>query len=95
MVFNNHDVANLEIGIHTSGCIGNEQRVYAQLIHYAYGECHGSHSISFIEMETSLHGKYIDIAELSKNELSRMSLYRGEWEVGDFFVCKLIGISYF
>ena len=60
MVGDDHNVANLKGGIHTTGSIRDEQRLDAQLIHHTDREGHILHGIAFIKMESALHGKDID-----------------------------------
>ena len=95
MVGDNHQVANLEGGVHAAGSIADEERLDAQFIHHADGEGDGFHVVTLIIVEAALHGEYVYTAEFAEDELARVSLDGRHGEVGYFTVWELLLVSYF
>ena len=75
VVGNYHQITDFKIGIHASGGIRNHQILDTQRFHHTHRKGNLFHVVSFIEMETSLHGKHIHITEFSENEFSAVSFY--------------------
>ena len=73
VVSDNHQVANLELWVHTACSIRNKQCLNPQLIHHADGEGNLFHRVTLIVMETSLHSYDIDTAQFAENQLAAMS----------------------
>ena len=94
VVSDDHQVANLELRTHTSGSIGNEQRLDAQFVHHPNRKGNFFHPISFIEMETSFHGHDVLAAEFAENQLPGMSLYCRDWKVGYVVIREFVAVSY-
>ena len=95
VVGNHHQVANLEARVHTTGSIADEERLDAQLIHDAYGECHLLHVVSLIVVEAALHGHDVYTTELAEDEGSGMSFYGRDGEVWNLTIWYFELISYF
>ena len=55
MIGDDHQVANLELGVHASCCVGNKEGLDAQLVHDAHGEGDLLHGVTLVEVETTLH----------------------------------------
>jgi hypothetical protein len=89
VVGDNHQVAYLIVGVGGAASIRYEECLDAQLVHHADGECYLLHGISLVIVETSLHGHDILAAELTEDELARMSFDSRYREVGDIFIRNL------
>ena len=76
MVGDDHQIANLERGIHTARRVAHEEGLDAQLVHHADGEGDLFHGVAFIKVETPLHGHDILVTKLSEDELPGVTLYR-------------------
>ena len=95
VVGDNHQVANLEGGVHTAGGIRYEERFDAQFVHYTDREGHLLHGVALIIVEAALHGQDVHSAELAEDELSLMSLNGGHREIGYLTIRELQLVSYF
>ena len=95
MVGNDHEVADVEFGIHATGGIADEERLDAQFVHDTYGEGDLFHGISLVVMESALHRHDILAAELSENQFAAVAFYGGDGEVGNILIGELVGVSYF
>ena len=91
VVCDDHNVADLEIGIHAACGIWNKQCVDTQGFHNSDRERHLLHAISFIEMEASLHSHYTFVAEISENQFSAVSLNCWNREIRYVLIVQLIG----
>ena len=95
MVRDDHQVAHMEVGIHTSRGIADEERLDLQRTHDAHRERHLLHGVALIEMETALHGHDVLASEFAKDQFSCMTLYRRDGEMGNILIGKLITVGYF
>ena len=95
MVGDDHQVANLEGGVHATSGIGHEERLDAQFVHHTDGECHLLHGVALVEVETTLHGEDVNATQFSEDELARMTFYGRYGKVGDVRIGKLPLVSYF
>ena len=95
VVGDDHQVANLEFGVHASRGIAHEKGLDAQFVHDAHGECHLFHVVTFVIVETTFHGHDIHAAELAEDEFSGMSFYCRYGEMGNILVGKFIAVSDF
>ena len=95
MVVDDHQVANLEIRVHTARSVAYEEGLDAQLIHYSFREGNLLHAVSLIEMEAAFHCHDILATQLTENQLAGMTFYCGNREVWYLAVWKLVTISYF
>ena len=95
MVGDNHDVADLEFGVHTTCGIRDEQRLDAQFVHHTYWECHVLHRVALIEVETTLHGEDVNTPEFTENQFATMAFHCRYREVGNLRVGILRLVSYF
>ena len=95
VVGDDHEVANLEGGVHATGSIGDEERLDAQFVHDADGERHLLHVVALVVVESALHGHDVDAPEFAEDELAAMSFDGGNGEVGDFAIGELERVSYF
>ena len=95
MVGDNHQVANLEGGIHTTSGIRDKERLNAQLVHHTNGEGDFLHVIALVVVKTALHGHDVYTTELAKDEGTSMSFYGRNGEIGYLTIGKLEFISYF
>ena len=94
MVGDDHQVANLEAGVHAASRIADEEGLDAQLVHHAYGEGDLLHGVALVVVEAALHGHDIHSAELSEDELAAVALDRGHGEVGYVTIGYLLCVSY-
>ena len=76
MIGDDHQVADLERGIHAARRVAHEEGLDAQLVHHADGEGDLFHGVAFIKVETPLHGHDILVTKLSEDELPGVALYR-------------------
>ena len=94
VISDNHQVANLELRVHTACSIRNKQCLNPQLIHHANGERYFLHVIAFIVVEATLHGHDVNATQFTEDKFARMAFYGRYREVGDFFVGKFQLVSY-
>ena len=94
VVGDDHEVANLEGGIHATGSIGDEERLDAQFVHDADGERHLFHGVALVVVEAPLHGHDVYAAQLAEDECAGVSLDGGDGEVGYLGVGNLQFVSY-
>ena len=90
VVGNYHEVTDDEPGVHASGGVRYKKCLDAKLAHHAYGECHLLHRVTLIEMETSLHGHYLLVAQLAENEFAGVAFHGREREIWDVLVLYLV-----
>ena len=95
VVGDDHQVANLETGVHASCGVGYEECLDAQLVHHAHGEGHLLHRVALVVVEAALHGHDVYAAQLAEDELATVPLYGGDGEVGNLGVGELQFVSYF
>ena len=95
VVVDDHQVANLEIRVHSARSVAYEEGLDAQLVHYTFWEGNLLHAVSLVEMEAAFHGHDILATQLAENQLAGMTFYCGNWEVWYLTIWKLVTISYF
>lgn len=95
VVGDNHQVANLEARVHTARSIRHEERLDAQFVHHANGECHLLHRVALVEVEASLHGHDVNAAQLTENQFAAMAFHGRYREVGYVAVWYFYCVSYF
>ena len=95
VVVDNHQVADLELRVHTSRCIAYEESLDAQFEHHALWEGYFLHIISLIEVESAFHRHDVLAAQLSEDELACMSFYGRYREVRNLTIWEFVTISYF
>ena len=95
VIGNYHQIANLEAGVHTTCSIGNEERLDAEFVHDTNREGDFLHGVTFIKVETPLHGHDIYSTEFAKDESAGMAFDRGNGEVWNILIGKFVSISYF
>ncbi len=95
VVGDDHEVANLECGVHAACSVGDEERLDAQFVHDTNGERHLLHVVSLVVVESALHGHDVDAPEFAEDELAAMSFDGRYGEVGDFAIGELERVSYF
>ena len=95
MIGDNHDVADLEFGVHTTCGIRDEQRLDAEFVHHSDRECHILHRVALIEVETTLHGEDVNTPEFTENQFATMTFHCRYGEVGNLRVGILRLVSYF
>ena len=89
VVFDYHDVADVEVGVHASGGIADDEVFDAEFIHDAYGEGDLFHAVSFVVVESPLHSHDVFAAEFAEEQFAGMSFYGGYGHVG------YVGVWYF
>jgi hypothetical protein len=94
MVGNNHQVANLESRIHTTGSIRDEERLDAQFVHDAYGEGNFLHVVSFVVVETALHSHDVYATQFAEDECTSVTLDGRYGEVRNLTVGNFQLIGY-
>ena len=95
VVGDNHEVANLELRVHTSGGIADEEGLDAQLVHDANREGYLAHGVPLIEVEAALHSDDVLASEFAENEFPAVTFDRGDGEVWNVGVGQLLLVSYF
>ena len=95
MVGNDHQVANLKGGIHTTSGIADKECFYAKFIHHTDGEGDFLHRVALVVVETALHGHDVYTTQLAEDECTSVSLNGRYREIGYLFVGNLELISYF
>ena len=95
MVGNDHQVANLEGGIHATGSIRHEECLDAQFVHHTDGECHFLHVIPLVVVEASLHGHDVHATQFAEDECTSVTFYRRYGEVGYLTIGYFQLVSYF
>ena len=95
VVSDDHQVANLEGGVHATGSIRHEESLDAQLVHDAYGERYFLHGVALVIVEAALHGHDVYTTKLTEDERTGVALDGRYGEVGDFSVRNLQLVSYF
>ena len=93
MIGYDHEVADFEIGIHTSGSVRYEKRLYTQHLHDPYRKSYLLHGIAFVIMKAALHGENLSTAEIPGNELSAVPFNGRKRKVRDFSVKYLLFIT--
>lgn len=85
-----HHVTDAHFGSKAARSVGNKEGFDAQFVHDANGESHLLHVIPLVVVETSLHGKHFFTAQTAKKETTGVTFYRGNGEMGDVSVRKLL-----
>ena len=67
VVCDNHQVANLEIGVHASGGVAYKESLDAKFVHNPYRERHFLHLVALVIVETALHRHYVNTPELAED----------------------------
>ena len=93
MVGDQHQVANLHLGVHASGGVTHKKGLDAQFVHYTHGKGHLLHGVAFIVVETPLHGKDVHAAQLAENQLAGMAFDGGNGKMRYFGVRKLVAFD--
>ena len=86
MVGDDHQIAHLEVRVHTARCVRYKQRLDAQGLHHADGEGNLLHRVALIVVETALHGHDILIAQGAENQAALVALNGRYGEVGHFAI---------
>ena len=84
VVGDNHEVANLEFGVHTSRGIAHEESLDTKFVHHANGERNLLHRVALVVVEASLHSHDVLAAQFTKDYFAGMALNRRYGEIGDF-----------
>ena len=83
MISDDHQVADIELGVHTSSGIRHEEGLDAQFVHHAYREGDLLHRVAFVEVEAPLHGQNINATQFAENQFTTMSLNSRDREIGN------------
>ena len=75
MVGDDHDISDVEFGIHSSSGVAHDESLYSQLVHHTLREGYFLHGVALIVVETAFHGHDISTSELAKDEFTAMSFY--------------------
>lgn len=94
MVGDDHHVADVELRVHATGGVADEEHLDTQLIHHTLGEGNFLHRVALVEMEAAVHGDDVNATELSEDEFSGMSLHGRHGEVGNVLVRNFQCLSY-
>ena len=95
VVGDNHQIAYLELRVHSSGSVRYEKSLDAKLIHHSYRECHLLHRVSLIIMESSFHCHDVLVPEFSEYKFTRVSFYCRNREIWYILIRKFVTVSYF
>ena len=94
VVGDDHQVADLELGVHATSGIGYEEGLDAQLVHDAYREGDLLHGVALVKVEAAFHGHDIDASQLAEDEFAGVALDSRDGEVGYLLVGEFIDVSY-
>ena len=86
MISDDHKVSYLEIKVHSTCRIRNEEVLNTQNLHHSDRQSNKLHRIALIIMEASLHRNHELASKLTCNEISLMSDCCGYRKSGDFLV---------
>ena len=96
VVTDNHNITDGKIGIHTSGCIRNEEMLYPQFLHDTHREGNLFHIVSLVIVKTPLHSHDIFLSQFSEYQLPLMPFYCRHREIGNLgirnfsLVCNVV-----
>ena len=76
MVIDDHDVTHVEGRVESACGIAEDEELDAQLHHHADGEGDFAHRVTFIIVETALHGNDFAPRNGAKKQLSLVSFHR-------------------
>ena len=93
VVGDEHQIADFEVGIHTSGSIAHEELLNAQFVHHTYGEGDLLHVIAFVVVEAAFERHDFFTTQTTEYETAAMTFYCRNGEVGNIGVRE--GIYYF
>ena len=91
VVGDEHEVADLEVGVHAARRIAHKEVLDAQLIHDTHGEGHLLHVVTLVVVEAALQGHDLLAAQAAEDEFARVSLDCRHGEVG----YVIVGEGYF
>src|SRR5690554_5064298 len=86
VVFDKHDVAYVEAGIHTAGSVGYKEVFHSQCLENTDWKCYLFHVVPFVIVESSLHGQHPFAAQIADDEFPTVPLYGRDGEIGDLCV---------
>ncbi len=69
VVGDDHDVADDEFRIHSSGGVAHKQCLDAQRLHHSYRESDSLHVITLIEMKSALHSHDPLVAKIAEYQI--------------------------
>ena len=95
MVSDDHQVANLECGVHATSSIRHKERLDAQFVHNTYGEGDFLHRVTLVVVEAALHSHDVYTTQFTEDECSSMPLDGRYGEVRNLTVGNLQLVSYF
>ena len=95
VVGDEHDVPHLQVGAHAARGVGDEQYFHSQLAHDADGVGDLLHRVALVVVKPPLHGQQGLPPEAPEQEVSAVSLYGGEGEVGHLAVGDGEGVVHF
>ena len=93
MIGDNHNVTDLKLFVHAACRVRYEKCPDTEHLHDSDRECHLFHVVTFIIMETALHGHHTFAAKHTENQVAAVTLDCRDGEIGDFLVgnIKFIG----
>ena len=74
VVGDDHQVANLELRVHASGGVADEQRLDAQFVHHPHGEGDLLHRVALVVVESPLHGHDVHASQFAEDQFAGMAL---------------------
>ena len=95
VVGDDHQVANLEGGVHAAGGVADEERLDAQFVHHPDREGDFLHRVALVVVEAALHGHDVNSAQFAEDQHAAVSFNGGHGEVGYLAVWNLECVSYF
>ena len=87
-----HKVANLEVIIDSSGCIGDKKIAYSKHFHHPYRKGDKFHRVAFVIMETALHSHYGLASEFAADEIALVTYSGGNRESRNLGIWNDCGI---
>ncbi|MNT15519.1 hypothetical protein D3C72_1505770 [compost metagenome] len=94
MIFNEHDIADLKVFVHASGCIADKECMYTQCFHYSYRKGDFLHIIAFVIVKTTGHHHYLLVSDGSEDQFTGMTFYSRLREVWNYGVWQFFGNGY-
>ena len=90
VVGDEHQVADFEVGIHTSGSIAYEELFDAEFVHHTYGEGDFLHIIAFVIVEAAFERHDFLATQTTEYEAAAVTFDSRNGEVGDFAIRECI-----
>ena len=95
MVSDNHEITDLEVKVDSTCSIGHKEVLYSKYLHHPDREGDKLHRITFIIMETALHGNDRLAAKIAGDEISFVTYRSGHRKTRNISIWYDYRIFYF